>query len=66
MHGRQLTEFAQYFSYTGDKEGLLLQHYDRIQGLVANLRRIRAKSLNLPKDHPAYGMPVGKNKRVTY
>ena len=62
MHGRQLTTFALYHSYTGDPDGLLLQHFDRIQGLVAVLRRIRAKALTLPKDHPAHGMPAGNDE----
>lgn len=62
MHGRQLTVFALYWSLTGDPEGLLLSHFDRIQGLVAVLRRIRAKSLSLPKEHPAYGMPAGNDE----
>ena len=62
MHGRQLTLFALYHSYTRDPDGLLLQHFDRIQGLVAVLRRIRAKALTLPKDHAAYGMPAGNDE----
>ena len=62
MHGRQLTTFALYHSYTGDPDGLLLQHFDRIQGLVAVLRRIRAKALTLPTDHPAHGMPAGNDE----
>ena len=62
MHGRQLTVFALYHSYTGDPDGLLLQHFDRIQGLVAVLRRIRTKALTLPKDHAAYGLPAGNDE----
>lgn len=62
MHGRQLTVFALYHSYTKDSDGLLLQYFDRIQGLVAVLRRIRAKALSLPRTHPAYGMPAGNDE----
>lgn len=62
MHGRQLTVFALYHSYTKDPDGLLLQHFEPIQGLVAVLRRIRAKALTLPADHPAYGMPAGNDE----
>lgn len=62
MHGRQLTLFALYHSYTADPDGLLLRHFARIQGLVAVLRRFRAKALALPKTHPAYGMPAGNDE----
>ena len=42
-HGRQLTLFALYHSYTGDPSGLLLKHYAKIQGIVNLLRHLRAR-----------------------
>ena len=61
-HGRQLTLFALYHSYTGDPSGLLLKHYAKIQGIVNLLRHLRARSLQRNHTDPAYGMPAGNDE----
>ena len=33
-HGRELTVFAQFYRYTGDGDGILLKHFDKIMGRV--------------------------------
>ena len=59
MHqqGRLLTLLALYHSYTGDA-GLLLEHSEKVEGVIAMLRERRARALRLPKTDPAWGMPV--------
>ena len=61
-HGRQLTLMALYYSYTGDPSGLLLRHYDKIQGLVNLLRHLRSKAQQRNATDPAYGMPAGNDE----
>ena len=65
-HGRELTVFAQFYRYTGDRQGLLLKYFDRIMGRVYMLLARRRQAQELPKDHRAYGLVYGTTRKLSY
>ena len=58
-NAQHLSEFALYYSYTGDPTNILGRYHDAVLALVNQMRASRAKALRLPRSDPAYGMPTG-------
>ena len=59
LHGRELTLYAQFYRYTGDKKGLILKHFDKIMGRAYMLLARRRAAQQLPKAAQDYGMLRG-------
>ena len=59
LHGRELTLYAQFYRYTGDKKGLILKHFDKIMGRAYMLLARRRAAQQLPKTAQDYGMLRG-------
>ena len=59
LHARELTLYAQYYRYMGDKKGLILKHFDKIMGRAYMLLARRRAAQQLPKTAQDYGMLRG-------